>query len=72
MTEMYDPTNPAHVGPQVTARPGTKRHLAQTSARAVFFAILHSSAKAEARQAEAALAAHMTKMLNILPTMGNA
>ena len=72
MTEMYDPTNPAHVGPQVTARPGTKRHLAQTRARAVFFAILHSTAKADTRRAEAALAAHMTKMLNVLPTMGNA
>ena len=72
MTEMYDPSNPAHVGPQVTARPGTKRHLAQTRARAVFFAILHSSAKADTRRAEAALAAHMTKMLDILPAVGNA
>jgi hypothetical protein len=72
MTEMYDPTNPGHVGPQITARPGTKRHLAQTIARAKFFAILHSSARADLRRAEAALAAHMTKMLHILPGLGNA
>lgn len=70
MSEMYDPNNPAHVGPQVTARPGTKRHLAQTIARAKFFAIYHSNAKAAVRRAEQALADHMTKMLTILPPSG--
>jgi hypothetical protein len=72
MAEMYDPSNPAHIGPQITARPGTKRHLAQTIARAKFFAINHSSAKANLRRAEAALAAHMTKMLTNLPASGSA
>jgi hypothetical protein len=59
-------------GPQVTARPGTKRHLRQTIARAKFWAIIHSSARADTRRAEAALAAHMSKMLDILPPQGNA
>ena len=59
-------------GPQVTARPGTKRHLRQTIARATFFAIMHSTAKADLRRAQAALDAHMTKMLGIFPPKGNA
>jgi len=50
MSEMYDPNNPAHVGPQVTARPGTKRHLRQVRARAVFFAIHAVTANNEPRQ----------------------
>ena len=59
-------------GPQVTARPGTKRHLRQTIARATFFAIMHSAAKADLRRAQAALDAHMTKMLGTLTPKGNA
>ena len=59
-------------GPQITARPGTKRHLAQTIARAKFFAILHVTAKADHRRAQAALDAHTAKMLATLPASGNA
>lgn len=54
MTEMYDHNNPAHVGPQVTARPGTKRHLRQVRARQIFFAIQASGATANAKRAQLA------------------
>jgi len=65
MTEMYDPSNPAHVGPQVTARPGTKRHLNQVRARQVFFAIRASDAAAKADRAKAAYEAAQTATATI-------
>lgn len=61
MTEMYDPNNPAHVGPQVTARPGTKRHLRQVQARATFFAIQAAGATGRAKRAQAAYEAAQAK-----------
>lgn len=62
MTEMFDPTNPRHVGPQVTARPGTKRHLKQVRARCVFTAIHTSSAAAAAKRAQAAYEAAQAEL----------
>ena len=53
MSKMYDPNDYAAMGPQITARPGTKRHLAQCRARAAFFAILEGNARAKAARIEA-------------------
>lgn len=66
-------------GPQVTARPGTKRHLKQLRARAVFLAIISTTARGELKrataareQAEAALNAATTRLLTIATPVGNA
>ena len=59
-------------GPQITARPGTKRHLAQTIARAKFWAIIHSSEAAKTRRLHARINEITTELLNIMPPAGNA
>jgi hypothetical protein len=61
MTEMWNPNNPAHVGPQITARPGTKRHLKQVQARATFFAVQAASATGKAKCAQAEYEAAKTR-----------
>ena len=42
----YDPTNIEAMGPQITARPGSKRRIQQDQARATFFAIRAANAEA--------------------------
>jgi hypothetical protein len=73
-------------GPKVWSRPGTKRHLKQLRARAVFTAIQASHAAAEAKRAQAAyeaaqavtaqaqddLDAITTAYLTIVPPKGTA
>lgn len=44
---MYDPTNTEAMGPQITARPGTKRHSRQCAARRAFFNIMTSQTQVE-------------------------
>lgn len=49
----YDPNNFAAMGPQVTARPGTKRYAAQSAARIRFFNIMAAGLEAKAHRIEA-------------------
>jgi hypothetical protein len=46
-SKLYDPKDYAAMGPQITARPGTKRHSAQCRARAAFFAVMAGNADAK-------------------------
>lgn len=47
MAAMYDPTDYAAMGPQVTARPGSARAIKQAQARAAFFAVMAANAEAK-------------------------
>ncbi len=55
MNKMYDPKDYAAMGPQITARPGTKRHAAQCLARKGFFNVMAANAAAKAARSDAAL-----------------
>ena len=59
-------------GPQITARPGTKRHLRQTIARANFWAIIHSSEAAKTRRLKARINDITTELLTIMPPQESA
>lgn len=69
---MYDPNDYAARGPQITARPGTKRHLKQTIARATFFAVLRVAASGETRRLQAKLDAMTSEFLSNATPAGNA
>lgn len=73
-------------GPQITARPGTKRHLKQLRARCVFSAVYasaathaakvaadkHAAAQREVEIASANLDAFTTIVLALSPAVGSA
>jgi hypothetical protein len=71
MTRMYDSNDYAAKGPQVTARPGTKRHLRQCVARATFFNVLAVTKAAETRRLQARIDEVATEILVISPPAGS-
>ncbi len=68
----YDPQNVAQHGPQITARPGTKRHAAQCAARARFFAILEGNHLAHVARIEAKIQTLLASAVRDIPPAGHA
>lgn len=72
MTKMYDPNDYAARGPQVTARPGSKRHARQVAVRIGFFNIIAATERGKAARVQAEIDLLTTGWLLLLPVQGQA